>query len=377
MDQMARAGDLKQELVSFAMSDRFGGVLEELVLDAFPDGFVNDEGVFAAVIEDFLFTHRLPSGSRVVERFVAENRDLDEQDKALLLGWLDNVQGMFEIMEPYGDDGVIAFNHVDELTYRVRSNMGPEGVEALTPGTIVIGGIAPVGDEWMISGTPMAFAADQADDVLAGLPEIVMRYPARVFRNPEKLAQARELQDEQRRAFIDLYGGDLIVVSGDEVHQTLMAFYRHAYELAGSKAGPWTEPDLPPLPEEWTDADSVALIYDAEDGLGFYADYAAAQRAFAEPDLVRRRIYRDVVSAYLREEGISPVPIRRLVAEAGPDAAGRVFQKLLKKPRFSWERDGEALLRKYKADWYANPPLPRVTLASPALTRRFQDANRA
>ncbi|WP_141576275.1 hypothetical protein [Actinomadura sp. WMMA1423] len=256
MDQMARAGDLKGELVSFAMSDRVSDVLEELILDAFPGGFVHDEGVFAAAIEDFLFTHRLPNGSRVVERFVAEHRDLEEQDKALVLGWLDNVQGMFEIMEPYGDDGIIAYNHVDELTYRVRSNMGPKGVESLTPGTIVIGGIVPVGAEWMISGTPMAFAAEQADDVLAGLPEIVMRYPARAFRNPEILARARELQDEQRRAFIDLYGDDLTVVSGDEVDQTLMAFYRHVYELGGSKAGPWTEPNLPQLPGEWTDADT-------------------------------------------------------------------------------------------------------------------------
>lgn len=32
---------------------------------------------------------------------------------------------------------------------------------------------------------------------------------------------------------------------------------------------------MPPLPEEWTGADSVALIYDAEDGLGFYVDYSA------------------------------------------------------------------------------------------------------
>ena len=377
MDLMARAGELKGELVGFATSDRFGGALQQLVLEAFPDGVVNDEGILAAVIEDFLFNHRLPSGSRVAERFVAENRDLDEQDKALVLGWLDNVQGMFEIMEPYGDDGVIAFNHVDELTYRVRSNMGPEGVEALTPGTIVIGGIAPVGDDWMISGTPMAFPADQADDVLAGLPGIVMRYPERVFRNPEKLAQAREMQDEQRRAFIDLHGADLIVVPGDQVQQTLMAFYRHNYELAGSKSGPWTEPDLPPLPEEWTSADTVALIYDAVDGLGFYVDYALAQAAFADPELIRRPRYREVVSAYLREEGISPVPIQRLVSEAGSDAADRVFQKLLKKRRFSWERDGEALLRKYKADWYANPPLPRVTPTSPALTRRFEAAKRA
>ncbi|MFA1550440.1 hypothetical protein [Actinomadura chokoriensis] len=376
MDQMARAGDLKGELVSFALSGRFDGVLDELVMDAFPGGVVNDEGVFAAVIEGFLFSYRLPSGSRVVERFVVDRRDLDERDRALVLGWLDNVQGMFEIIEPYGEDGVVAFNHVDELTYRVRSNMGAEGVEMLTPGTIMIGGIVPVGDEWMISGTPMAYAAEEADAVLAELPEIVLRDPERVFRNPEKLAEAREMQEQQRRAFIDLYGGDLVVVPGGKVHETLMAVYRRVYEQAGSKAGPWTDSDLPPLPEDWTAAESVALIYDAEDGLGFYGDYALAQQAFADPGLIRRRPYRDVISAYLREEGISPVPIRRLVAEAGPDAADRLFQKLLKKPGFSWERDGEALLRKYHADWYDNPPLPRVTLTTRAVTRRSQEANR-
>src|SRR4051794_25522438 len=147
MDRIGRAGDLKGELVSFAMSERFGGALAELVLESFPDGVVDDEAMFNAVVESFLFNHRLAGGDLVVERFVADRRDLPEEDKALLLGWRDLVQGLFEITEPYRDDGVIAFNHVDELTYRMRSNMGAEGVEPLTPGTIMVGGIVPVDDE--------------------------------------------------------------------------------------------------------------------------------------------------------------------------------------------------------------------------------------
>ncbi|MGH3966390.1 MAG: hypothetical protein ACRDRY_24620 [Pseudonocardiaceae bacterium] len=374
LDLMERAGDLKGELVNFAMSGRFSPALRSLILDTFPDGIVDDEAIFASVIEDFLFGHRRAGDDRVVERFVAERADLPEQDKALLLGWRDNVQGMFEIGEPYGHDGVIAFNHIDELTYRVRSNMGPEGVEPLTPGTIMIGGIVPVGDDWMISGTPMAFPADQAEQVLAGLPELVMNHPRRVFRNPEKLAQARTMQEEQRQAFIQLHGTDLIVVPGARVHPTLMAFYRYIYEQAGSTNGPWTEPELAPLPTEWTTADTVAMIYDHDDGLGFYVDFAAAQQAFADPNLVRRRRYREVISDYLRGEGVSPVPISRLV-EAHPDGADRVFQTLLNKPRFSWNRDGQALLHKYKADWYAEPPLPRLMPASTALSQRFRDTN--
>jgi hypothetical protein len=374
MDQIQRAGQLKGELVDYALSERLGGGLRELIWDSFPNGIVTDEAIFAGVIEEFLFCHRLAGGDRVVERFVADRADLSERDKALLLGWRDNVQGVFEIGEPYGPDGVIAFNHVDELTYRVRSNIGPEGVEPLTPGTIMIGGIAPVGDEWMISGIPAAFPAEHAGQVLAGLPQLVMNHPKRVFRNPDKLAQARRMQEEQREAFIELHGGDLIVVPGAQVQPTLMAFYRYIYEHAGSKNGPWTEPQLPALPTDWTTADTVGLIYDSEDGLGFYVDFAAAQQAFANPNLVVRRRYREVISGYLRGEGVSPVPIRRL-AQTHPDGADRVFQKLLNKPRFSWNRDGETLLRKYKADWYAEPPLPRVMPTSPELSQRFRDTN--
>jgi hypothetical protein len=371
---MQRAGDLKGELVNFAMSERFSGALHSLILDTFPNGIVDDEAIFASLIEDFLFGHRLAGDESVVERFVAERRDLPEQDKQLLLGWRDNVQGVFEIGVPYRDDGVIAVNHIDELTYRVRSNMGPKGVEPLTPGTIMIGGIVPVGDDWMISGTPMAFPADQAEQVLAGLPQLVMNHPERVFRNPEKLAQARAMQEEQRRAFIELHGADLIVVPGAQLQTTLMAFYRYVYEQAGNKNGAWTEPELPPLPTEWTTADTVAMIYDSEDGLGFYVDFALAQQAFANPNLIRRRRYREVISDYLRGQDVSPVPISRLV-ESYPDHADRVFQTLLNKPRFSWNRDGKALLRKYKTDWYAEPPIPRVMPVSTALSQRFRAAN--
>jgi hypothetical protein len=153
-----------------------------------------------------------------------------------------------------------------------------------------------------------------------------------------------------------------------------MASYRYIYEQAGSTNGPWTDPEPPPLPSEWTTADTVAMIYDNEDGLGFYVDFAAAQQAFANPRLVRRRRYREVISGYLRGEGVSPVPIRRLV-ESHPDGADRVFQTLLNKPRFSWNCDGQALLPKYKPGWYAEPPLPRITPAPTALGQRFRDTH--
>jgi hypothetical protein len=65
------------------------------------------------------------------------------------------------------------------------------------------------------------------------------------------------------------------------------------------------------------------------------------------------------VLGYIKEPSISPLPLRRL-AEADPARASRVFRQVLRRPGFSWERDGEALLRRYKASWFERPVVPSV-----------------
>ncbi|GAA3813177.1 hypothetical protein GCM10022226_37370 [Sphaerisporangium flaviroseum] len=354
MDLMELAGDLKGELVEFAMSPRFGQALEKAISAAFPGGVVDDEALLSATIESFIYNQRLEFGQTVLEIFAER---FTGEARALLLSWSDYVQGVFESKEPYGDDGVIAVNRIDELTYRVRSNMGAEGIKHLVPGAVMIGNVVPVGDDWMISGASMGFPPEDAKDALAGVRQLQMSHPKMVFRNPAKLARAREIQAQQRESFIGLYGSDLIVLPGNEVDEKMIAFYRHDYERAGSKAGPWTEPDLPPL--GFDSQEMVGIIFDEEDGLGFYRGFDVAQEVFANPELIIRRRYRDVVTGYLRGEDVTPVPLRRLAAQ-DPDKTDRLFRKLLKKPGFSWERDGEALLRKHKPGWFASPPLPKV-----------------
>jgi hypothetical protein len=43
-------------------------------------------------------------------------------------------------------------------------------------------------------------------------------------------------------------------------------------------------------------------------------DYALAQEAFADPELMRRRRHRETVKAYLADHSVDPVPLRRLAA---------------------------------------------------------------
>ncbi|MEU7764130.1 hypothetical protein AB0B25_03260 [Nocardia sp. NPDC049190] len=369
---LERCGELKGQLVDFATSARFDVALRERIFDEFPDGVVDDELTFGTVLDGFVHGHRLVSGTSLIESFVDSWPDLSDRDRAIVLSWQDSVQGTFEIMEMAGDDGFVAFNHIDELTYRVRSNMGADGISGLSPGVIVVGRIVPVSDFWVISGPLARFSADQADAVLASVPQMQASNPKAVFRNPDKLAQGRRMQAEQRDDFIAVHGTDTVVVPGSRVREVLMAAYQHTYQRNGSVDGPWTEPDLD-LPYWWTEAESIGLIYDEFDGLGVYVDYALLVELFGNPTLLARRRYRETLSEYLRNVDIGPVPIARLAAE-NPDNASRLFARLLKKPRFSWDRDGAAMLRRHKKDWYDNPPLPTVVPVDSRVAARVESA---
>ena len=120
------------------------------------------------------------------------------------------------------------------------------------------------------------------------------------------------------------------------------------------------------LPLDLIESETVALIYDEEDGLGFYAELGLVEEAFANPDLVRRRRYREHVLSYLHDDSVEPMAPRRL-AERDPDKASVLFRRLLRRPRFDWARDGEELLHTAKAAYFARVPRPRVSLVSERL----------
>ena len=83
-----------------------------------------DEEQFINFLDWFVLQHRLPDGQTVVERFVAARPDLSDEERAMLLGWRDAVEGIFEVQRRDGE-ALLTVNLVDELPYRVRSNMGP------------------------------------------------------------------------------------------------------------------------------------------------------------------------------------------------------------------------------------------------------------
>lgn len=114
-----------------------------------------------------------------------------------------------------------------------------------------------------------------------------------------------------------------------------------------------------PMPD-LEQAETVGIMFDEVEGLWFLPEYRLIQEVFADPSLITGRRYREAVSGYLRSQTLPPIALRR-PAEQDPDRASRVFARLLGKPRFTWQRDGEALLRRYKSDFFGRTPLPGVT----------------
>jgi hypothetical protein len=93
VDLVERAGALKAMLVDFALSDRFDREFTAVIARQFPGGLVTDEAMFTMTIDHFALQHRLPSGTTVVQEFVADHPELPAAERDMLLGWQDVVEG--------------------------------------------------------------------------------------------------------------------------------------------------------------------------------------------------------------------------------------------------------------------------------------------
>lgn len=368
-DLLNRAGELKQQLVTFSQQPRYDRAFDDVLADQHDGRFSLDEHTLMILWDYFVLEHRLRNGRTVVEQFVAAHPELPERERQMLLGWRDVVQGPFEVR---GRDGaaLVVVNLVDELTYRVRSNMGPSVFRRTPRRSFLLARLVAVGEEWMISGPMNVWRPQERDVAYQMALEMSLRAPEAVYRNPEKLAQAWELQRQDRDRFVRFFGSDLVVVPGDEVVDR-MADY-HAFcraEVSATSSSSKGAAEIAPmleLPPDVVDAETVAMIYDEVDGLGFYAEFVLVEAAFADPDLLRRRRYREHTLAYLQDDSAGPLVLRRLAAR-DPERASVVFRRLLKKPRFDWTRDGEDLLRSHKPDHFRRVPRPRVSPVSERL----------
>ncbi|MEU8694153.1 hypothetical protein [Streptomyces sp. NPDC048665] len=381
-DLIERSAELKGQLVAFGQSPRFDRWLTPLLLEAAGPERQLDEGEAIRIIDHFILRYRLPDGSTVVDRFVAGRKDLTAADREMLLGWRDPVEGIFEIQRKEGG-AVVLLNLVDDLEYRTYSNVGRAAFRGVSKGSFLHTCLVPVhsaGEAWLVSGAMSGYPRSSATEIAQVALQLATSRPELVFRNPRKVEQGWQAMREDRAAFVEVCGGDELVLSPAEAEDLLNAYYRHRQDsaLAGHpdrvQGRRLPGRDLPffELPPELAGSDTIGVIYDQVDGLNFYADYGVLRDLFADPALAGRRQYQDLLRIYLREESIGPLPIRRLAA-AHPETVDAVFRKLLRKPGFTWREHGESLLRRRKPWYYANEPRPGVSVIGDRLSALAAD----
>ncbi|MEU2432255.1 hypothetical protein ABZ611_22585 [Streptomyces sp. NPDC007861] len=376
-DLIERSAELKGELVAFAQSARFDRWLTPLLLEAAGPARQLDEGEAVRITDHFILRYRLPDGSTVVDRFVAGRKDLTAADREMLLGWRDPVEGIFEIQRKEGD-AVVLLNLLDDLEYRTYSNVGRAAFRGVSRGGFLHTCLVPLHSAdgaWLVSGAMSYYPRSSATDIAQAALELATGQPELVFRNPQKIEQGWQRMREDRAAFVEFCGGDELVLPPAEAEDLLNAYYRHRQEaVVAAQPGRARRrrlpgPDLPffELPPELADSDTIGVIYDQADGLNFYADYGMLRDLFADPARMRRGRHQDLLRRYLREESITPLPIRRLAA-AHPETVDEVFRKLLRKPGFTWSEHGETLLRRRKPWYYAKEPRPGVSVIGDRLS---------
>jgi hypothetical protein len=377
VDLIARAADLKGELVGFARSSRFARRLDALLVEAADrDGYL-DEGTAVLVIDHFALQYRLPDGRTVVERFVAQRRPrLCADEQRMMLGWRDVVEGCFEVRR-FDGEAVELHNLLDDVVYRVYCNMGGRVFTKLRTGMFVMGRLVPVHpatNAWLVSGHFAAFPKSARRQIAQVALHQLTAHPELLRRNPALLRRAWEIQAEHRADFIALVGSDLVVLPPDRAQDTLREHYRRRSAAAGvdgkavkraAMPGPTPE-DLGRLPDELLDAHSVAVVYDEVEGLNYYRDFGRLDALFADPTLAADRTRLAQLRGYLNDESVSPLAIRRLV-QRHPDGADPVFRALLGKPGFCWSRDGEKLLYRHKKPFVDREPAPSISVVGERL----------
>ncbi|MGH8906683.1 MAG: hypothetical protein ACRD0K_09240 [Egibacteraceae bacterium] len=365
-DMLMRSGDLKKALVEFGRRPRFAKALRGA-----RSGAGDEEGPINR-FDSFILQHRLADGRTVVDHFVAAHPDLPEPDRQMLLGWRDVVEGLFEVQRRHGDALLLA-NLLDELTYRVHSNVGTAVFAQMPRRSFLLARLVPIGQEWLFSGTQRMLPSSARREVARVAAESCLQHPALVFRNPEKLRRAWELQRQDRAYFIEFFGADLIILLGTEAAERIRAYWEHrARRITDGGQAYAPEPHLPPA---LTESRSVGVIYDEVEGLNFYANFALVAEAFADPEIVTRRPHRHrrAVASYLKDDSVSPLPFQRLAAQ-DPAKASRLFQLVLKRPAFSWDADGETLLRRRKRAFFDRPTLPSLTPTSAIAMEHYHSA---
>jgi hypothetical protein len=308
-------------------------------------------------------------GPAAAGRLLAARRDLPAADRELLSWWQDDpVHGAFEV-KTVGDGFLDVLNLVDDLDYRVHGLDAPEPVEA---GMFLSGTLLPLTEDdtaWLTAGDEVVHPAGNARQVARMAMDMATSEPELVFRNADKAVEGWAHMRKDREEFLSFFGADELVLPTAEAEGRLNEYYRMRRDALASARGRHRQVSDAGettfvMPPGFFDFETVGIIYDETDGFVVVPEYGALRELFDDPALLADRAHADVLKAYLNEDAIPPLPLRRIAAGCPLEQVDAVYQRVLGNRGFTWQANGDALLRKRKPFYYADEPTPGVAVLS-------------
>lgn len=259
-------GDLKEEMVEYVWQPRFSKQVNTALRRVTDRRHGLDEHSAMAAIDQLALETKLHDGTTIVQRFAEQHRPpFDNEQKAILLGWRDVVESLFEVRERLEGGGVLLHNLLDDLLYPTWATNGVDAVAPMTPDSFVVTRIVPAHaeyDMWLFSGPQSLFGPESGPIMEQPAMQTGMASARAMQRNTALVAKAWEIQAEERATFLEVAGADFVVGPPTEMHELLLAFRQARQRLieeahpaagAGSVAGPSLE-DLVSFPSEILEA---------------------------------------------------------------------------------------------------------------------------
>ncbi len=249
-------------------------------------------------IDQFLLFGETVSGEKTLEVILKKAKGFTEEEKEILKEWKEKAfDSIFEVVE-MDEKKIKLLDLVAEVKYDVYSNVDRPIKEALQieEKCFMHTNLVPVKSVWFLSGV-QSIVPFEMEQVI--FEDFVLKQPPRraYCNNSEKLKKAFELQKDIYDFFVEFYGSDEIIISGDKLAQTQREFY----STWNSKLGGKGFPDEKIFPEDIRKADSVGVVMDPKEGEFIIIDYGFFVDIFSKPD-GRREGWRELILGYLEDD---------------------------------------------------------------------------
>lgn len=216
------------------------------------------------------------SQKTVIEAFTEAQSSLSKDEKSWLARWEASFNGLFVVSEAI-DRSYQLTNWLTQKQYSVRSNreQASEVLNRLGDGEMMIARLMPVSeDEWTFSG-PLTLLGKLGKPKLAvAIGNFRQWFPGQLYGDAPELKEAAwESVKQQYADFVDLFGGEKVVVSGYELNKKLQAYQDRSTEQKLADAGLDSSKSIKDLAQDA--GVSKADMTEAVDALGTEGKVAA------------------------------------------------------------------------------------------------------